>query len=739
MDVRMPDGTIIQNVPEGITKAQLQGRLAKAQTAQKVRDSRSTFSLLTDRAASWIPFSDEAAGVGNAIANGIMAPFSSKVDFKPRAAYEEGKQGFRADAAEATKRAPVAATAADVLGLIGSVGRAPAKIIGGATSLGRRAVAGLKAGAIGGAIQGFAGADGIHDRVAGAGLGALLGAGVGGALPVAVSPLLATAQGVNRMLRPDSGLARQLVTQAFEGDGLAPRAAGVAMDAARGRGSPVMLADLGDNLRALAGSASRHPGPSRTLMRRAVVERQMGQGERIRGAITRDLGDIADPAATSEALIEQAKASSGPLYKKAYAQPIVSTPEIDAILQTPAGRGALAHAQTIAANEGVNPKGIGFALDAEGNAVLNSVPVDAHANYAAARAAHDAAINALKKAQTSQLTGGGATVSTAAARAQEAAADLDRAQQILQSAPSPEAAASIPGYTTKTLDYVKGGLDTLLEPYRNQITGKLELDRAGNAINSVKNRLLSEMDRLNPVYPQARAAFGGPMKEKDALNLGRKALTMSPEEVQRVASRLSDTERQQFGLGYRAALSESIDRRVDGADKVGALIGSPRKRQVLTAAMGGHGNLENFANTLADEQAGNQTYRVITGGSPTAKHMLDDAVTGDAGLMDTASEKVLAGAANGGLYGGLFALGRTVKDASRMGVGEAGKRVRQDLAALLSETDPVLLNEAMRKAAREEAARRLAKRRVGGMYRHTAGAAGRLAGGISAYGLETDN
>src|SRR3546814_2201273 len=44
------------------------------------------------------------------------------------------------------------------------------------------------------------------------------------------------------------------------------------------------------------------------------------------------------------------------------------------MLQTPAGRQALAQARTIAANEGRDPNALGFDLDMEGNVILTSSP-----------------------------------------------------------------------------------------------------------------------------------------------------------------------------------------------------------------------------------------------------------------------------------------------------------------------------------------------------------------------------
>ena len=368
-------------------------------------------------------------------------------------------------------------------------------------------------------------------------------------------------------------------------------------------------------------------------MRDAVIERQLGQGERIRGAITRDLGDIVDPLQASDDLIAQAQARAAPIYDEAYAAPARNSEELKSILGTPAGRAALGRARTIAANERRNPLAMGFDLDDQGEVILTQDP------------------------------------------------------------------------SVQTLDYVKRGLDDLLEPYRNAITGKLQLDESGRAINHVRAQLVGEIDRLNPVYAQARAAYAGPARERDALELGRKALRMSPEEITRATNRLSEGERSQFALGFRTELSNIIDSRVDGGDKVQALIGTPKKREALRRAFGDQADLDNFMMTLGDERRAADTYRAINTGSPTAGRLADDALIDDPSLLEDAAGRALRGARGG--TAGMIAEGiQAVRDAGRFGVGEAGKRTREEIAALLAETDPALLREALRQAIRDRAAQR---------------------------------
>ena len=69
----------------------------------------------------------------------------------------------------------------------------------------------------------------------------------------------------------------------------------------------------------------------------------------------------------------------------------------------------------------------------------------------------------------------------------------------------------------KTLDYIKQGMDDVVETYRNKMTGKLELDRLGSATNNTLRTLIKRIDDVNPDYAKARAAYEGPAKMKTAM------------------------------------------------------------------------------------------------------------------------------------------------------------------------------------------------------------------------------
>lgn len=626
-------------------------------------------------------FSDEAVGAGGVLANALLAPLSKKVDFDPSGAYRRSRDAERARIEATRKQSPWLSFGGELGGSLLTGGGAGASAGKG---LGALLKQGAKVGAASGAVAGFGYGEGAENSLVGAGLGAGLGGVIGAAVPIASRLAGKTVSGARRFASPQGGVGRSIVSKALEADNVSPRAAAAAIQEAEKRGVPLMLADLGSNIRGLAGSLSRKPGQSRTIARDAVLARQEGQGERIRSAITRDLGPIVNPHEMSDQLVARARAAAAPLYDEAYKAPVVGTPELDAILSTPAGRQALGRARTIAANERRDPAAMGFRLDADGNVSLEP------------------------------------TVNIGA----DDAGNLTTFQ-------NPEQKK---GFTTQTLDYVKRGLDDIVEANRNPVTRRLHLDEAGRAINEVRTSLVSEVDKLNPAYAKARAAYQGPAREKQAMELGRKALNASDQEIVRMTDGLSDTELDQFLLGYRSAMGDAVEKRVDGGDKAAALLGTPRKRQALEQAFGDRANLDQFGRTLQDERQAYETYRAIATGSPTAERLADDAMTDDLSLLQDATGKAIKGAATGGLAG-LIATGwDAAGDVWKFGAGKAGERAREDAAALLFNTDRAALEDAMRQAFKTQAAERLRLQNLDKGSRYIGGLFGRGAGGVAAIG-----
>ncbi len=477
-------------------------------------------------------------------------------------------------------------------------------------------------------------------------------------------------------------------------------------------GVPMSLADTAPQLTTLAGSAVRRSPNAAQIAELAFRPRSRAQIDRLGSAVTRDLGPIGNIPQISQDIGESAKGLAAPLYKQAYAAPAIGSPEIDSLLGTPFGQGALARANRIAANERRDPKALGFSLDEGGNVVLNPVDPQLHFDAASARSTYDdavkvaadnhqAAVNELSRQQ--RLAQGGAAKGGAVAKAQ---ADVAAAKNVLDSAmanngavestvgalgaqPTPGMAASQRVYSPQTLDYVKRGMDDSLEAYRNPITNKLVLDESGRAENGVLRSFLKEADTLNPAYGQARAAYGGEISSRDALARGQDAFSLSPDELGMQVGGQSPEHLSQMQLGHRSELMNRANNVRDASNPWEATLGTPNARaRIDTLYPGNPGNANLFRTRDLEGQLAGSTNAVL-GNSMTAQRQIADnafesavpALAADVGTMALGGVP-LATASR-------VLLKNRVGDVLKIGMGKRAAKKADDLAPLLFDTDPV--------------------------------------------------
>jgi hypothetical protein len=247
----------------------------------------------------------------------------------------------------------------------------------------------------------------------------------------------------------------------------------------------------------------------------------------------------------------------------------------------------------------------------------------------------------------------------------------------------------------RTLDAVKKGFDELLNAYPRGVSGKLILDGRGRAIDMARQAFIKEVDRINPTYASARAAYAGPVQLRDALLDGKAALHKSASEINQRIKNMTPAEADQYGLGLRSAIAEAMERSPDGANKVRALIGNPQRRAVLQRVFGSKADLDRFVATMENEQAAFETHQAVNTGSPTAPRMAEDQANSDLNLARGIGGD-LASIGGGHVGIGLRALERGA-DLLRFGAGKAGQRAREDAASLLFSASPGEFRDALGK------------------------------------------
>lgn len=419
---------------------------------------------------------------------------------------------------------------------------------------------------------------------------------------------------------------------------------------AEAMGLPMALADTSPQLQTLGGSVVRKSPEAYALARDTLGNRALGQADRAQEQIARNFGPIDNPNEISARLLEKARIDSKPYYDAFRAQPARTSPELEALLATPAGREALTKARTIAANEGRDPNSMGFDLDQQG-------------------------------------------------------------QVVLRQDPSPD-----------TLNFVKRGLDDVVGEYKNPVTGRLDLDQQGGSVEGLRKNFVAEVDRLYPdTYPQARAAFAGPASEREALQTGRDMATANPRDIAPRMQGMTPGQQEQFKLGQRAAMADTVDKVRYSSNPYQNIYGSPVAQQ-RAATVFGEEPAAAMKQAYDVEQTMGRTAYDTLGGSPTAMRAAADEAFDSP--MGTAIDVGFAAATGGG---GVSELGRKganwLKDTYRLG---ASKKKADQLAPLLFNTNPAetkALIEALTKksAARDVYVKRA--RKTGGIFGSSVGSA----------------
>lgn len=661
-DVRMPDGTVIRNVPQGTPRAQIEAAWQKSRAASKPTSFWQGVGEELGKAGSnalWVLDQISGRGIAKAI-TGLPTP----------------SDVTRAQVRRASANSPYrGSTAGKITG--GIIGSLPTMLVPGGALAQGAAAGGLltedpnnTAGLIKDVAIGAA-ANKIGEQV-GRRVVAPLAERVGRAAPVRRIAETAAGQ-INRVLPSGVRLPPQ-APRIPRSESIVAKAAPDVQDIrqtlqeAAGLKLPMSLADTDPRLRTLAGSVTRFSPDARKLAEDTFNPRALGQADRAVNAIDNLLAPITDINKRAADIIESGKPVYGPLYDKAYEAPVISSPRLDQILNTPAGRQAVSRASTIAANEFRDPKAMGFVLDEAGNTILEpTIPMSL----------------------TTVGRQGGAPI-----------------QQ--------------PGYTTQSLDYTKRGIDDLLEPLRNPVTGKLDLDESGRAIAGVKTALLGELDNLNPDYRAAREAYQGFAKRAEALRTGHGELpkgTLPQRDFEEILARQTPDTLPETQRGYATAMADQVDRARLSANPYEPIYGSPQQQAKVSSLFPEGAPRFDRQYQLEKEMAA--TRAETLGGSQTQPRNISDQMF-QGGIMSDAADAGIQAVSGGGIPGGTKLLGmaaQAIKDRSSLGLLGAQKKATE-LAPTLFDTNPQAaisyLDDLLRKQA-EQRARAEAYRRASGL------------------------
>lgn len=462
--------------------------------------------------------------------------------------YEASRDEFRGQERAYASRHPNEAVAQGLMGGLMTGGPVGAGTIKGAPTLLRATGRAAAVGAGYGAAAGAGSADGgLADRARGAATGAATGAVVGAAVPAgtravtalpgvarrAGSAMTETIDTVRRRGAPPTARAAtpQATTRAEGYVREIARRAGtdadtVARNPAYVAGKPVTGAELiGRQGVSQMTALGRRPGQTGDALDAALTERASGAPERVLGELETAAGiDSATAADDFAAQAARLREQASPLYDEAYAVGAVDSPRLQVLVSRPSMRRALSRAMRIAEEEGREPAELGFRSVQRG----------------AGSTQRDAAI-------TASPDGVGGRFQVVGSKTVEDPNIADLSVQV----ENPSA---------HTWDYVKRGLDDIIETYRDKTTGKLVLDEEGRAILGTLKSMRKELTTLNPAYERALAAGGEPLQMEEAYRLAPRLMSpgVSERAFRQRFDAFTDAQRSALRQGAVNSLYESI-------------------------------------------------------------------------------------------------------------------------------------------------------------------------------------
>lgn len=233
--------------------------------------------------------------------------------------------------------------------------------------------------------------------------------------------------------------------------------------------------------------------------------------------------------------------------------------------------------------------------------------------------------------------------------------------------------------TVENLDYIKRGLDSLIEKETDSVTGKLTA--RGRVLADQKNKFLEKLDEAVPDYELARGVWGGGAQLRDAMDKGLKEFNSSNhEQVAKLMAKMAPEEREAYTTGVVRHLYGVINNSAQGGNKAKAIIGSPEMQQKLQPLFDSPSKYKLFEAALQRESQLYQQAGKILSGSPTARR------TQMAAEFDGNSEagQAIGQALTGGVKGSLIGMAmRAINGNAQMSEKTADK-----LADMLMSKNP---------------------------------------------------
>ncbi|MEI3803167.1 hypothetical protein V6R85_01485 [Agrobacterium sp. CCNWLW32] len=545
---------------------------------------------------------------------------------------------------EAQRAHPYINTAGQVAGAVGSM------IPLGATSVGARAL-----GMTGPSLMGRIGMSGLSNGVIGAAdtaarggdakdiiNNALIGWGVGAAIPAVGAGIKAGIQAIGDRVAPTVGALTSPDTEALRRVGVAlsrdaaanPGQMVSALDeaAARASGVPLVNADRGGEVtRALTRSVANQSPEARGVIEKVASDRFGTQSQRAVNFIKRVAGGNVDDLAYQENLTRLARATNRPAYAAAEAAPEAQSmfsPRMQELMQSPTFRKAVDQVPRRSADrgavEGFKEIGNPFSRNSQGAYVLKQ-----------------------------------------------------------------KADGSLVSPSLKFWDQVQRNLRSDMDKaYR---AGDKQ---TGSEIKALRDALLGDMDASVPAFKAARTGAASFFGAEDALDAGRSFANQprSIPEAKAAFAKFSTAEKDAFSTGYASELIDKIKASPDRSNVINSMFKNQASRESIELALGPQKARQIEAYVRVEDLA--DRLRGSLGNSTTARQLVELGIGAGVG-----------GGAGYGLTGDWkgAALGAVAPKAIQYVGAKADTQVMQSMAKLLTQDNPAALQVAIQQAAKTPA------------------------------------
>lgn len=182
------------------------------------------------------------------------------------------------------------------------------------------------------------------------------------------------------------------------------------------------------------------------------------------------------------------------------------------------------------------------------------------------------------------------------------------------------------GPSMRTLDMVKRGLDDIISDGRDPVTGKVDFTGKPRlkSVDNLRSRLVSELDRIEPKYKDARAIYEEYAKQAEALERGFElgGKDIPERDFARIVADMGDAEKEYFRRGYATRLQDRVRSTADQSDPYRSFVDKQSYRSnmglLFPDAMDDLGKLRGL------ERMAQKTNQEVLGGSQTQPRKIAD-------------------------------------------------------------------------------------------------------------------